>query len=226
MPPCRSSGTLRAAPIFVRRLGWLLLTLVGAVQAQTVSLSGSLGSSKALLVIDGQPHTLTVGSSVKGVTLKRVGDGEAEVEMAGKSNLLRMGAAPAKVGGGSNGGGGNEIVLAAGPGGHFMALGSINGKSVQFMVDTGATVMAISQSDADRIGIDWKRGRRGQSSTAGGVVPVYGVNLTSVRVGDVEVMNVEAVVIQADMPMVLLGNSFLSRFSMRRDSDVMRLERR
>ncbi|HSW09044.1 retropepsin-like aspartic protease family protein [Aquabacterium sp.] len=216
------------------RLGWplltltltLTLTLAGGAGAQTVSLSGSLGSSKALLLIDGQPHTLAVGSSVKGVTLKRVGDGEAEVEMAGRSNVLRLGAAPAKVGGGSGGGGGNEIVLPAGPGGHFMATGSINGKSVQFMVDTGATVMAISQTDADRIGIDWKRGRRGVSHTAGGVVPVYGVNLTSVRIGDVEVFNVEAVVLQADMPMVLLGNSFLSRFSMRRDSDVMRLERK
>ena len=204
----------------------LLVVPAGSAAAQTVSLSGSLGETKALLLIDGQPHTVAVGGTVKGVTLKRVSDGEAEVSMGGKSQLVRLGAAPAKVGGGSNGGGGNEIVLPAGPGGHFVTTGSINGKSVQFMVDTGATVVAMSQSDADRIGLDWKNGRRGLTHTAGGVVPVYGVNLTSVRVGSVEVFNVEAVVLQADMPTILLGNSFLARFSMRRDNDVMRLERK
>jgi aspartyl protease family protein len=47
-----------------------------------------------------------------------------------------------------------------------------------------------------------------------------------VRVGDVEVANVEALVLPAAMPYVLLGNSFLTRFSMRRDNEVMRLEKR
>jgi aspartyl protease family protein len=55
---------------------------------------------------------------------------------------------------------------------------------------------------------------------------VYGVMLRSVRIGEVEVFNVDAVVLQADMPAILLGNSFLNRFSMRRDSDTMRLERK
>jgi aspartyl protease family protein len=212
------------------RFGWpllgLWLALATGASAQTVSLSGSLGETKALLLIDGQPHTVAVGSTVKGVTLKRVSDGEAEVQMGGKTQLVRLGAAPARVGGGSSVGGGNEIVLPVGPGGHFITSGSINGKSVQFMVDTGATVIAMSQVDADRIGIDWKSGRRGLSNTAGGMVPVYGVNLTSVRIGNVEVFTVEAVVLQAEMPTILLGNSFLSRFSMRRESDVMRLERK
>jgi aspartyl protease family protein len=57
-------------------------------------------------------------------------------------------------------------------------------------------------------------------------VPVYAVNLTTLRVGDVEVANVAAVVVPADMPLVLLGNSFLDRFSLRRDSDVMRLDKK
>ncbi|MBI5259946.1 MAG: retroviral-like aspartic protease family protein [Burkholderiales bacterium] len=203
-----------------------LLLWAAAAAAQNVSLSGSLGASKALLLIDGQPHTLAVGSTVKGVTLRRVGDGEAEVEVAGRTSVLRLGATQASVGAAAGGSSGNAIVLAAGPGGHFMTVGSINGKSVQFMVDTGATVVAMSQSDAERIGLDWRRGKRGLSHTAGGTVPVHAVNLNTVRVGDVEVTNVDAVVVPAEMPMVLLGNSFLSRFSMRRDNDVMRLERK
>ena len=84
----------------------------------------------------------------------------------------------------------------------------------------------MSQSEANRIGLDWKRGRPGITNTANGPVPVYGINLSSVRVGTVEVANVAAVVLPSDMPMVLLGNSFLSRMSMKRDNDVMRLELR
>ena len=194
--------------------------------AQTVSLSGTLGASKALLLIDGQPHTVAVGSTVKGVTLTRLADGEAEVETGGKRSLLRLGAAPARVGTSGGVGGATEIVLHVGSGGHFFTQGAINGKPVQFLVDTGATSVAMSLSEANRIGLDWRNGQRGYSSTAGGTVPIYGVMLRSVRVGDVEVFNVEAVVLQADMPSILLGNSFLTRFTMRRDADTMRLERK
>jgi aspartyl protease family protein len=194
--------------------------------AQSVSMAGSIGDSKALLMINGAPHTLAVGSTVKGVTLKRVMPGQAEVEMGGKTVLVAIGGAPASVGGGGGGASGREILIAAGPGGHFMTSGLINGKAVQFMVDTGATSVAFGQHEAERLGIDWKRGQRGMSHTAGGVVPVYSVALTSIRIGDVEVFNVNAVITPVEMPFVLLGNTYLSRFSMRRDADVMKLEKR
>lgn len=209
-----------------RHLMLALACLAGPCAAQNVTLAGNLGTSKALLMIDGRPQTLAVGASAGGVTLRSVGDGEAEVEIAGRRLLLRLGAAPARVGGSGGPPPGNEIVLAVGPGGHFTTDGAINGKAVHFMVDTGATTIALSQSEATRIGLDWRQGRRGWSGTAGGTVPVHVVNLTSVRVGSVEVINVDAVVVPADMPMVLLGNSFLSRFSMHREADILRLERK
>jgi aspartyl protease family protein len=197
------------------------------VGAQSVSLQGSLGANKALLMIDGQPQTLAVGATARGVTLRRLGDGEAEVEVGGELRSLRLGAAPSRVGaGGAAPGAGRSIVLPVASGGHFHANGSINGRAVQFLVDTGATTVALGQAQADRIGIDWKRGRPGMSQTANGTVPVYGVTLASVRVGDVEIRDVAAVVVPADMPMVLLGNSFLDRFNLRRDNGVMRLERK
>ena len=207
----------------------LVLAAVGPTSAQTppqqVMLAGSLGQSKALLMVNGQPLTLGLGQSAGGVTLRSLSDGQAEVLVGGQTLLLRLGASPARVGAaGKVPGTGTEIVMAAGPGGHFLSGGSINGAAVQFMVDTGATTVALSQTEATRIGLDWRRGRPGISHTAGGPVPVYAVNLTSVRVGDVELSNVAAVVLPAEMPLVLLGNSFLSRFSMRRDADVMRLE--
>ena len=204
------------------------LTLPAFVSAQTVSMAGSIGDSKALLMINGAPHTLAVGSTVKGVTLKRVTQGQAEVEIAGKMLLVTMGGAPASVGAGSTGSGatGREILIAAGPGGHFVTSGQINGKAVQFMVDTGATSVAMGVGEAERLGIDWRNGQRGASQTAAGVVATYAVSLTSVRIGDVEVFGVNAMILPAEMPFVLLGNSFLGRFSMRRDSNVMRLEKR
>lgn len=107
-----------------------------------------------------------------------------------------------------------------------MSGGQINGRSVQFMVDTGATTVAMSQADADRIGLDYRNGTRGMASTANGLVPVTQVVLTSVRLGDVEVANVQATVMPMQMPYILLGNSFLTRFQMKRDNDVLRLEKR
>jgi aspartyl protease family protein len=64
------------------------------------------------------------------------------------------------------------------------------------------------------------------AGTANGMVPVHRVMLTSVRVGDVQVYNVEALVVPGQMPYVLLGNSFLTRFQMKRENDVMTLEKR
>lgn len=230
------------------RRNWVIAGLVAGLAAslglalpawgQRVALAGSMGTGRALLVIDGQPQVLAVGASARGVTLLRLDDGQAQVRVAGHALLLRLGATPVQwqpeaalpPGPPSSGvasatpSAGGTIVLPMGPGGHFMASGSINGRSVQFMVDTGATTIALSQADANRIGLDWKRGRPLLSQTAGGTVPVHAITLDAVRIGSATVANVAAVVVPSDMPAVLLGNSFLNRFTLRRDSDTMRLE--
>jgi aspartyl protease family protein len=114
-----------------------------------------------------------------------------------------------------------------GTGGHFMPQGAINGKSVQFIVDTGATSVSLSRQDADRLGVNYERtGRPVFLNTANGSVRGWLVRLDSVRISDVEVFGVDAVVSPAPMPYVLLGNSFLSRFQMKRENDIMVLERR
>lgn len=210
----------------MKRLAALALAALWmqAAAAQGVQFSGAMGR-KALLVIDGQPRMLAPGESHAGVKLLSMADDEARVERAGSVSTLRLGAAPVALGGTARqDGGGREIVLPAGPGGHFMAQGAINGRNVQFMVDTGATSVALGQAEADRIGLDYKSGRRAMSSTANGTVPVHLLTLSAVRIGEVTVSNVQAVVMPAPMPYVLLGNSFLNRFQMRRDSDTMRLE--
>jgi aspartyl protease family protein len=206
----------------------LLLSAIGlhgAASAQSVTLAGSLGS-KALLIIDGQPQTLAVGQSALGVTLLQLSGDQAVVQRGTGALTLRLGAAPARLAGTLAAASAQEIVLPVGLGGHFTSAGAINGRPVQFMVDTGATVVALSQSDADRIGLDYRSAPRGYTQTANGAVPVHRVSLNAVRVGEVEVANVDAIVMPAQMPYVLLGNSFLGRFQMRRDNDVLRLEKR
>lgn len=198
----------------------------GFAAAQTVTLNGRLGSQQALLVIDGRPHAVAVGNSVKGVRVVSLTATQAEVTVDGTRRTLTIGAGPVKVSDPSTASSGGAIVLTAGHGGHFHTVGQINGKSVAFMVDTGATKVSMGQAEAERLGVDYKSGTRGLAETANGRVPVYAVTLNAVRVGDVEVANVEALVLPANMPHILLGNSFLTRFSMKRENEVMRLERR
>jgi aspartyl protease family protein len=226
---------MRADPAIARRIRFAfgaaaLVIAAGpaSVSAQSVTLSGSLGADKALLVIDGHPQALAVGSSARGVTLRRIDGGQAEIEIGGKLLQLRIGDGPARLTGEAVGvTRGNEIVLPADSGGHFFATGAVNGRSARFVVDTGATLVAISEREADRLGlVEWRNGPRAMTATAGGGVVAHGLTLHSLRIGDVEVFDVAALVVPADMPVILLGNSFLTRFSMRRDNDTMRLERR
>lgn len=193
--------------------------------AQNVALSGVMGS-KGLVVINGaSPKLLEAGQTHAGVKLLSASGDQAVVEMGGKRVNLRVGEAPVSVGASVGSGGATKIVLPVGSGGHFMANGAINGKAIQFMVDTGATAVAIGINDAQRMGIDYQKGQPIRMSTANGVAQGWRVLFTAVRVGEVEVYNVEGVV-GPNMPFALLGNSFLSRFSMNRNSDTMVLERR
>jgi len=208
-----------------RLLALLAVPLCSAAAAQTVTLGGTMGD-KALLVIDGKPRMVAVGATLQGVKVVSVNGGDAVVELAGKRVALQLGGAPVNLGGGASDGTGSQIVLIAGPGGHFVTGGSINGKPVQFIVDTGATMVAMSQSDAERIGLNYKNGQRGMASTANGTVPVLRTSLNVVRIGDVQVFNVEAVVVPMQMDAILLGNSFLTRFQMKRENDRLTLDRR
>lgn len=197
--------------------------------AQSVNLAGVSGD-KALLVIDGAPPKfVATGQSHAGVKVLYVAGGEAKVEVKGQALLLKLGETPANVTtapsaqAASNG---SKVVLTADSRGHFMSLGSINGQTVNFMVDTGATVVALGQAEALRIGLKTRQGNRVQMSTANGVIEVYEYRLDKVRLGDTEVRDVTAVVVPQPMPYVLLGNSFLMRFQMLRVNDQLTLERK
>jgi aspartyl protease family protein len=196
--------------------------------SQTVGLSGVLGV-KALVIVDGNPpKALAPGESFRGVKIVSTQGDQAVVEIGGKRHTLRIGESPARVGSGETGGegSGTRIVLTGTDGGHFLALGQINGRSAEMMIDTGATTVAMSTGIAQRLGVDFKSGQMVQMSTANGVIPGWRVKLGAVKVGDVTVREVDAVVSSGSMPYVLLGNSFLTRFQMTRTNDQLVLEKR
>lgn len=188
----------------------------------------ALFSGKAVLVVDGgKPQTLSVGqTTAQGVKLLGATSESALVEYRGERQTLTVGEGT-RVGGSKPDSGAERVTLTADGQGHFVTTGSINGVTVRFMVDTGATTVAISPSEARRLGINYLAGEPGRVSTANGVVAAYRVRLDNVRVGDITLTNVEGTVVDgAGMNVVLLGMSFLNRMQMLRDGDTLTLTRR
>lgn len=217
------------------RLGLAALALAGAgagaAAPQAVALGGILGG-KALLVVNGTaPRGVAVGESHQGVKVVSVGPDSALVELGGGARrTLRLGEAPVSVGASGSSAGssasGQRVVLFGDSRGHFVSQGQINGRSMQFLIDTGATTVAIGQLEAQRLGLNYQIGQPVRMGTANGTVQGWRLVLESVRIGDVQVQGVEAVVTPQAMPYVLLGNSFLRSFQMSRNHDQMVLEKR
>lgn len=194
------------------------------MEAADVGLAG-LFPGKALLTINGgAPRIVAVGvMSDDGVRLVAVDRETATLEVDGKKRILRVGQNLAVQPSGS---GPARAVLTADSSGHFLTTGNINGMSVRFLVDTGASMISLGASDASRIGIDASKGQRVTANTANGQTQVSRVKLDTVRVGEIVLNNVDALVHQQDLPVVLLGMSFLNRMEMQRDGDTMTLKKR
>jgi aspartyl protease family protein len=179
---------------------------------------------KALLTINGgAARIVAVGATTaEGVKVVATDGNTATIEIDGKKRVLRVGQ---NVAAQASGAGPARVVLTADSRGHFLANGNINGTSIRFMVDTGASLVSIGAGDARRIGIDPSKGVQGVSTTANGQTVISRVKLDSVRIGDIELHNVEGAVHQQDMP-ALLGMSFLNRMEMQRSGDSMTLIKR
>jgi aspartyl protease family protein len=186
-----------------------------------------LFSGKAVLVINGgKPRTLAVGETIDGVKLVSASSETAVIEFEGKRQTVGMGHAT-RLGASTASAGNGHVTLTADSRGHFFANGSINGVSVRFLVDTGASTVAISTSEARRLGINYLAGGQIRVSTANGLAPAYKVKVDNVRVGDITLSNVDCTVVDgAGLTEALLGMSFLNRTQMLRDGDTLKLTRR
>ena len=202
----------------------ILLCIAGPATAADISVVG-LFPNKAVLVVDGgAPKTYSVGATIaEGIKLVAANESGATIESNGKRQTIAMGEhvnrSPASSDKAS-------VTLQADGRGHYMVNGQINGGSVRMLLDTGATLIALPASEATRLGIDYKKGAPSYVNTANGIAPAYKVKLNTVRVGEIEINQVDAVVQEQGLPIILLGMSFLNRTEMRRDGVQMLLTKR
>jgi aspartyl protease family protein len=207
-------------------IGLSLLLACAAAGAAEVSLIGVIGDKAAVIVLDGgEPKTVKVGQSWRGVTVLGVEHDRATVEIEGKKRVLERGQHYRSTAATSSDRG--KAILAADSRGHFLADATVNGLPVRFVVDTGATLIALPQQEAERLGINFRAGQASQTRTANGLAQVYLVKLDAVKIGGIELHNVDATVHQGGgLDQALLGMSFLNRVLMQRDGATMTLIQR
>ncbi len=195
--------------------------------ARQVMLQGILGN-KALLLVDGQRLMLSARQgSQQGIRILRIGEDWVKVSIDGKTRRLGLGdsysVTPQYKARSSS-----EVVIAKNNRGMYSTVGSINGLPVSFLVDTGASTIAMNAHQARRLGIDYLvKGEPTFVGTASGMSKAYRVTLDKVMVGGISQHNVPAVVIDSGFPVqTLLGMSFLGRLEIQRDGNVMRLRKK
>lgn len=184
-------------------------------EAVWVRLMG-LGPNRAEVQINQTPvRVMYPGqTSPEGVRLLVVARDYAELEVNGAVHRLALGQRVDP-----------QVILEADGQGHYATEATINGRRIVALVDTGASAVAFSRSEAERLGIDYRQGRKIRVNTAAGQSEAHVVTLDDVRVGPIQLRNVEAMVsVEANSPaVVLLGMSFLRRLDMVTDGRRLRL---
>jgi aspartyl protease family protein len=184
-----------------------------------------MGSKAMLMINGGEPQAVAIGQSVAGIRLLSIQGDQVVVEIGGKKRPLRVGQHAIGATQAATDGSG-KVIMTADHRGHFYTNGTVNGTTIRFMVDTGASTIALSPSDARRIGLDLSKGQKGIAGTANGQTVVTRMMLDTVRIGDITLHNVEAAVTQSEMSEALLGMSFLNRMEMQREGSTMTLKKR
>lgn len=208
---------------------WAVLCPLLAVQANAETRVNVVGlfSNKAVLSINGgKPKTMSVGQTIDGVKLIAANSQVATLQVEGKTQQLGMGQA-ASMGSANAGNGVSSVTLYADKQGHYVSNCTINGKEFKFLLDTGATTVAMNSGDAKFANIDYKSGTPVPVSTANGVVMAYSVTLASLKIGAVTLNQVEATVLEGGSPpIILLGMSALNRLDMKRQDIALTLTKK
>jgi aspartyl protease family protein len=204
-------------------LGALLALLSGSAWATDVSLVGVVGGQAVVSVNGSPPHVMAAGSSFNGVQVLSVTPDHAIFMIDGKRESIALG----QFYGGTADSGKETATLIADGSGAFIGQGSINGRSVRFMADTGATWVVMTSEDADRFGLAWRRTPTAMAHTANGDVEFHLVKIPTIKVGTIVLNDVDAAVQEHGLNLTtLLGQSFLNRTDMTRSGDTMILTKR
>jgi len=214
------SGFLRVLPAFC------LLCLSAAGHAGPDVRVVGLFSDRAVVVIDGRQHVLRTGqTSPEGVKLVAADSESAVLQLEGKQIEARL---DGRVSARKHSATVQEFQVWRNTAGMYTTVGSINGLPVSFLVDTGATQVAMNSGEARRLGIDYRvTGTPSSVTTASGVERAWAVMLDSVTVGGLELRNVGAVVLEGSLPQqALLGMTFLGRLEISNDGRLMTLRKK
>ena len=202
----------------------LCLFFINSAQAiEKLEVQG-LFSNKAVLMVDGKRHILAVGqTSPEGVKVISANSRGAVLEVDGKQKQYNLGNATVSTSFSKRKS--QKETIYVNSGGMFMTFGNINGRSVRFLVDTGASAVSMNVDQAKHLGIRYdKIGTPAGVSTASGFVNAYRLRLKSVTVGNITEKNVEAFVIDGNHPgPILLGMTFLGRLSVEHSGNAMTL---
>ena len=193
--------------------------------AADVRVAGLFGG-KAVLIIDGTQRLLKPGqTSPEGVKLVSADSEEAVLLIDGQQRVARM---DSRVSARKRSPEVNEVQVWRDSTGMYTTVGSVNGLPVSFLVDTGATAVAMNAQQARRLGIDFRViGQPSGVTTASGVVNAWAVMLDRVKVGDLLLRNVQAVVLEGAHPeTALLGMSYLGRLEIDNDGRLMTLRKK
>ncbi|GGY74255.1 hypothetical protein GCM10011613_19530 [Cellvibrio zantedeschiae] len=182
-----------------------------------------LAQGSAILLIDGKQRMLRAGTkSPEGVLLVSADGTQAVLEIEGKRKTISLSRGIVNQFKTAEK---TEIRIASSLGGHYQTKGLINGSAVDFLVDTGATTIAMNHFEAERLGIDYRAGTPINVNTANGIAKAFLVTLSSVSVGNIVIHQVPAAVSSTDSPsVVLLGNSYLSKVDLKIDQGVLVLK--
>ncbi|MFN0305294.1 MAG: TIGR02281 family clan AA aspartic protease [Burkholderiales bacterium] len=161
-------------------------------------------------------------TTAEGVKLVEAQSDNATFDVEGKRQTLRIG----QYVGAPQTSGDDKVILKVEQGGHFYANAKVNGGSMRFLVDTGATMIAISTLDARRLGVSYLSAPTGRVQTANGVRMAWKVKLDTVSIGSITLNNIDATVLDGGLMTPLLGMSFLSRTSMQHEGDTLTMIKR
>jgi aspartyl protease family protein len=208
-------------------LAGLALFLAHALAAAADINVIALTAGKAVVTINnGKPLMMAAGQvSPEGVRLIGATTESATFDVEGRRQTLTMGQS-ISIGGGPVSA--QRATLIADTGGHFVTIVTVNGISMKFMVDTGASLVTLSSGDAKRAGINYLLGQKAVLQTANGTTAAFRVKLDTVRLGDITLNDVDGVVVEGTVmgELGLLGLSFLNRLNMRREGSTMTLTKR
>ena len=203
----------------------VVLLMSGHAAAETqVNIVGLFTNMAVVTINGGAPKMLKAGQSSDGVKLLAADSSVATLEIAGETRKLGMGQAVSVAASTASS---PSVTLYADAQGHFLSECRINGATLKFLLDTGATTVALNSGDAKYAKIDYKRGEPIQVSTANGVVTAYRVTIASLQIGGITLHQVPASVLEGGSPsVVLLGMSALNRLDMKRHDIMMTLTKK